>query len=233
MPASKAYFLLFPLLAFLGCASGSPRRLSLLAPGVRGGHEAPRSIGRGWLALCQTGENQWTLLPASVTSRRVHDEQVDQPGEQTGREFRSSHPSALCLLRCGGVEAGRVAAADFPTAHPSKLNLLNRLGLGVQVLFSIDSYHLLAADSESAPDKYALSVSLNSGRSQTLGEFERGIEPAFESAVLIWAGDLNRDGISDFIFEHRSFQKKGQTLYLSRPGGEGYHKAGADFWAGT
>ena len=233
MSALKACLLLPPLLALLGCAAGKPGRLSLLAPGVRSGAQAPRSVGGGWLALCQTGENQWTLEPTTVRSRRVHDDQMDQPGERTGREFRSGLPAALCLLRHGSLRPGRVVPAEFKTVRPSEFNLLNRMGFGVPVLFSIDTYLLRASDSDKTPSNYALSVSVNSGQAQPLGEFERGIEPAFESVALIWAGDLNGDGVADFIFEHKSFNQRGQSLYLSMHAGGGYQRAGLDLWTGS
>lgn len=219
--------LLFPL---LGCATNQSGRLSLLAPGVRNGAQAPRSVGGGWLALCQTGDNLWELRSTSVRSRRVHDELMDQPGERTGREFRSSRPDALCLLRHGLLRAGRVEGAEFQTTHPSEVNLLNGMGFGVTALFSIDTYLLRASSSEEGASSYTLSVTVNSGRPQTLGEFERGIEPAFESVVLIWAGDLNRDGVADFIFEHKSFNKTAQSLYLSQSAGGGYQRAALDLW---
>lgn len=232
MPAPKACLLLSLLLALPGCATGKTRRLSLLAPGVRNGVQAPRAIGGGWLALCQTGENQWALLPTSVQTRQVHDDQVDQPGEKSGREFRPNRGAALCLLRHDSLRAGRVVPAEFKAVRPSEVNLLNRMGFGVPVLFSIDTYILHAKVLDKEPPRFALSVSVNSGQAQPLGEVERGIEPAFESVVLIWAGDLNRDGVADFIFEHKAFNQTGQSLYLSRHNGGGYQRAGLDLWSG-
>ncbi len=233
MSTLKACLLVLPLLPLLGCATGKPNRSSLLAPGVRSGAKAPRSIGGGWLALCQTGAKQWTLLPTSVQNRPVHDDQVDKPGEKTGREFRSNLPAALCLLRHGSIRAGRVEAADFKSVRPSEVNLLNRLGLGVPAFFSIDSYLVRASDLEKTPSSYALSVSVNSGPPQILGEFERGTDPALESVVLIWAGDLNQDGVSDFVFEHKASNQKSQSLYLSQKAGGGYQRAGLDLWTGN
>ena len=233
MPAPKACLLLSLLFALPGCATGKTGRLSLLAPGVRNGVQAPRAVGGGWLALCQTGQNQWTLQPTSVRTRQVHDDQVDQPGERSGREFRSNRGAALCLLRHDSLRAGRVVPAEFKTARPSEVNLLNSMGFGVPVLFSIDTYILHARDLDKKLARYALSVSVNSGQPQPLGELERGIEPAFESVVLIWAGDLNRDGVADFIFEHKSFNQTGQSLYLSRKNGGGYQQVGLDLWTGS
>jgi hypothetical protein len=229
----KACILLPLLFTLLGCATQQSGRLSLLAPGVRNGARAPRSIGGGWLALYQTGDKLWELRPTTVRTKRVHDDQVDQPGERTGREFRSSLPGALCLLRHGSLRAGRVEAAKFQATHPSEVNLLNGMGFGVSALFSIDTYLLRASDSEEGASSYTLSVSVNSGRPQSLGEFDRGIEPAFESVVLIWAGDLNRDGVADFIFEHKSFNKNAQSLYLSQSAGGGYQRAALDLWEGN
>jgi hypothetical protein len=233
MSKLKACLFLPLLLSLLGCATGKPGRLSLLSPGVRNGAQAPRSIGGGWLALCQTGDTHWTLQPTSVRSRRVHDDQLDQPGEQSGREFRPNKEGALCLLRHGSLRAGRVMPAEFKTARPSEVNLLNSMGFGVPALFSIDTYLLRAGDVENNPARYTLSVSVNSGPPQTLGEFERGIEPAFESVVLFWAGDLNQDGVADFIFEHKSFHQRAQSLYLSSKNGGGYQQAGLDLWTGS
>jgi hypothetical protein len=234
MPAPKASLmlpaLLFALLLTSGCVKGTSNRVSLLSPGVRGGTQAPRSPGRGWLALCQTASNRWTLVPANVKARRVRDEQVDQAGEQTGCEIRSSQPGAFCLFRHRTLRPGSVTAAEFSTVKPSGLNLLNRMGFGVPVLLSIDKYLLKAADAEAPPSHYTLSVSVNDGPPLTLGSFERGIEPAFEGVFLIWAGDLNRDGVADFLFEHQSFNRKGQSLYLSQNAGGGYQKAGMDVW---
>lgn len=229
----KACRLLPLLFALLGCTTDKPGRLSLLAPGVRNGARAPRSIGGGWLALCRTGDKQWELRPTSVRTRRVHDDQLDQPGERSGKEFRSNVPNALCLLRNGALRAGRVESAEFQAAHHSEMNLLNGMGFGVTVMFSIDTYRLRASESEEQASSYTLSVAVNSGRAQPLGEFERGIEPAFESVVLIWAGDLNRDGVADFIFEHKSFNRTAQSLYLSQSVGGGYQQAALDLWEGS
>ena len=233
MSPLKACLLVLPLLPLLGCATTNSNRMSLLAPGVRSGAMAPRSIGGGWLALCQTGDNQWTLLPTSVQNRQVHDDQVDKPGEKTGREFRSKLPGALCLLRHGSLRAGRVEAADFKSVRPAEVNLLNSLGLGVPVFFSIDAYLVRASNLEKTPSSYALNFSVNSGPAQVLGEFERGAEPALESVVLIWAGDLNRDGVPDFVFEHKAANQKSQSLYLSQKAGGGYRRAGLDLWTGN
>jgi len=233
MSKLKACIFLIPLIALLGCTNEKSGRLSLLAPGLRNGARAPHSIGSGWLALCQTGDNQWELRPTAVRTRRVHDDQMDQPGERSGREFRPRLAGALCLLRHVSLRPGRVKGADFQTPRPSEVNLLNRMGFGVTVLFSIDTYLVRASDSEEATSTYSLNVTVNSGRAQPLGEFERGIKPAFESAVLIWAGDLNRDGVADFIIEHKSFNKTGQSLYLSLGAGGGYQRAGLDLWEGS
>ncbi len=229
----KACRLLPLLFALLGCSTDKTGRLSLLAPGVRNGARAPRSIESGWLALCQTGDKQWELRPTNVRTRRVHDEQLDQPGERSRKEFRSNSPDALCLLRHGALRAGRVESAEFQAAHHSEVNLLNGMGLGVAVMFSIDTYLLRASESEEKASSYTLSVTVNSGRAQPLGEFERGTEPAFESVFLIWAGDLNRDGVADFIFEHKSLKKKAQSLYLSQSVGGGYQRAALDLWEGS
>jgi hypothetical protein len=230
MPSPKAFLLLVSLVALLGCGTGTHRRVSLLSPGTRNGTNAPRSVGGVWLALCQIGEDRWELYPTSVKTKRVRDEQIDQSGEKSGREYRTKFPSALSLMRHSSLAPGRVEAAEFHPTPPSKVNLLNGMGLGVRVLFSIDSYDLSAAASEKKPSHYTLSVSTNGGQPKPLDEFERGIEPAFESAVLIWAGDLNRDGVADFLFEHGSFNKRGQSLYLSQRADGHYQRAGRDFW---
>jgi hypothetical protein len=233
MSVLKAAFLpptLFTLLLTAGCATGQGGRLSLLSPGIRSGAQSPRSLGGGWLALCKTGGSMWTLQPTALQTRRVHDEQVDQPGERTGREIRSDRPSAFCLLRHKDLQPGNVPAADFGTLQSAGTNLLNRMGFGTTVVFSVDSYLLRATDSAQNQSNYTLSVSVNGGTPQTLGDFERGIEPAFESVVLVWAGDLNRDGVADFLFEHKSFNRRAQSLYLSTRAGGGYQKAGHDAW---
>lgn len=231
----KARLLTPPLCALLltsGCETGKSARLSLLSPGIRSGLQAPRSLGGGWLALCQSIDKGWMLTPARLDSRRVHDDQVDQPGEKTGREIRSNRPDALCLLRHGTLQPGGVPVATFPSPQSQQTNLLNQMGFGVQVVFSIDSYLLRAIDSAQKPSHYALTVSVNGGPPRVMGEFERGIEPAFESALLVWAGDLNRDGVADFLFEHKSFNRKAQSLYLSTRAGGSYQKAGVDIWTG-
>jgi hypothetical protein len=230
MPSPKAFFLLVFFVALSGCGSGNPRRIALLAPGTRNGTNAPRSVGGGWLALCQVGEDRWELYRTPVRTKRVRDEQIDQSGEKSGREYRTKFPSALCVMRHPSLAPGRVEAAEFQPTPPSKVNLINEMGLGVKVLFSIDSYELSAAASGKKASHYTLSVSTNGGPPKPLDEFERGIQPAFESAVLIWAGDLNRDGVADFLFEHGSFNKRGQSLFLSQRADGGYKSVGRDFW---
>jgi hypothetical protein len=145
-------------------------------------------------------------------------------------EILSSRPEALCLLRHREIGPGSVVPADFSSTQSSGFNLLETVGSGVSVVCAIDAYRLGAVNSSEEPSRYTLQVSVNERVPVVLEEFERGGEPAFERALLVWAGDLNRDGVADFLLERSSPGRKTRNLYLSNKAGESYQRAGTDTW---
>lgn len=227
---SKFLMVVFLALATSGCALVAGGRSTLLTPGVRGGSPLQRSQGWGWLALCRTGPKQWALIPAATETRLIRDGKRGQPGSRMRHEILSNRPEALCLLRHREVGPGSVVPADFNSAQPLGFDLLKSMGSGVPVVCSIDAYRLGAVHSAGEPSRYTLQVSVNERAPVVLEEFERGGEPAFERALLIWAGDLNRDGVADFLIERSSSGWKTRNLYLSRKAGESYQRAGMDAW---
>lgn len=199
---------------------------ALQPPGTFHAGEAVARDGEPWLALRVEG-NTAALVATRIDSRPVEDVVVDAPGERTGVEVGSiDGDGVLVFLRGGGLRAGavdraRVAAGDG-TSPPA---------LPIDIAFAGTRYRIENhCDPEPARHvdgqaQFACSVLLRMGQtrqvlSRRLGYFEQGSDVMSfgDDGVqqLLFAGDLDRDGRLDLIFDTSDhYNKSRPTLFLS------------------
>lgn len=149
------------------------------------GGEAPLQPGAGWLALDVVG-GRWHLLPATLRGEQA----IDPIGEMnTGVRIHAEPPRALLYLRLPGLVAGKVDTPDIrfrnhyrefvgSTAMPLAFK-------GRTWRFDVRRHELLLSEG---------------GTSMSFGQvvFPDDLDATL---ALMWAGDLDRDGRLDFIFE--------------------------------
>jgi hypothetical protein len=215
------------LLLLAGCALQHNADYSILVDGKRRGADAPVRAGGGWLALDAVG-GHWELLPVGVFIRGFYDEKVDAKGQKTGVKISSKRPQAVALLRDRSLRAGRVDGVNLGVA--GRVNLLGASNPSASVVFQADEYRFSAQAVKGDQRLCSVYVATNDSAPECVGSFEMEEEAKPESLFLLWAGDLNRDGIMDFLLMHYSETRSGQSFFLSSKGDRTYRKAGESFF---
>lgn len=217
--------------AFLaGCAGVSPSRPGasrILTHGLHHSGEAPLSPGQGWMALVKKGSN-WKLESSEVLANPEHDPGHDNGGEQSGIRISSDHPQAMLLLRDASLKAGTVTALrwDMPPAA-----LLNRdVSTPIQLDFGGKNYAIHVHKTFS--EKYAFVLKIKGQRALRLDSVPYSLETDRDKVSLTWAGDLNRDGMLDFIFERASDRAREVSVFVSEKQGRGYRSVGRQLSSG-
>ncbi len=191
--------MLFLLLAF-----ALPGAHALQPPGTFHRGEAVARHGERWLALRVQADDA-RLETARLRVKTVFDELLDAEGEATGAEVGSDKTDVVTYLRGAGLHAGPVVRArSEDTAGDS--------GLVAQTLTLDDKTYQLATRCEAAvaESRFLCGIALIEGRhSQTLvrmtaqrGEGATGFMLGDDASPhVIFAGDLDRDGKLDLIFD--------------------------------
>jgi hypothetical protein len=191
-------------------AQPTPVDWQFLIPSQYHGDEAPAEAGTGWLALVAVG-GIWRLEPTVVRSTRVFDPVLDAEGEKTGVEISSSHGEALALVRFPGMKAGKVDTPQMKFKDSPRY--LSADGIPLKIAFKEDQYVI---------DTSVSGIFLQKGKLKTLlSGLSPGSAESEDSASLIWAGDLDRDGELDLLFSYSGYNNGGACLYLSGGAGEG------------
>jgi len=151
--------------------------------------EAPLHPGSGWLALDVVG-GLWHLMPATLSGEPALDEIA---GSDEGVRLHATPPAALVYLRLPGLTAGKVDSPDMRfKGHARVLDASTALALAFKGrLWTFDGRHG--------------ELVLSEGSSRTsFGRMASRTDPDFDAdagLALLWAGDLDRDGRLDFVFE--------------------------------
>jgi hypothetical protein len=181
--------------------------------------EAPRVPGKGWYALVQENE-QSSLIAATVMSRRVQDDLVDgDDAPATGVEITARPPDALFYLKHRTLRAGRVPSV--PIQNPDFLGIRHweKQDLSFQdIEFNKHIYQLriLARGDLTTPESsgpFSLLLSVDGGNQITLLTDEIGDDRYIH---IYWAGDLNHDGLLDFIVGNDRYNNAATCWYLSK-----------------
>jgi len=165
--------------------------------------EAPLHPGPGWLALDVVG-GLWHLLPATLRGERARDEIADS---DDGVRLHADPAGALLYLRLPGLVAGKVDTPDLRfKGHARELDASTALALPFKGhVWNLDGRH------------GELVLSEGSSR-MSFGPMLARSDPDFdteEGLMLLWAGDLDRDGRLDFIVEGNGNNSKDVCVWLS------------------
>jgi hypothetical protein len=179
------------------------------------------------MALVKKG-NSWKLESAEVLATPAHDLGHDNGEEQSGIQISSDHPQAMLLLRDASLKAGPVTALrwDMPPAA-----LLSRdVSTPIQLDFGGKNYaiHIHKTFSE----KYAFVLKIKGQRALKLDTVPYSLETDRDKVSLTWAGDLNRDGLLDFIFERTSDKATEVSVFLSEKPCGRYRTLGKELSSG-
>jgi hypothetical protein len=194
-------------------------------PGQFHGDEPIAHDGESWLALHVDG-NEASLVATTLKVRAVRDELFDETDALTGLEISSPDDDRVIAylqgtsLRPGMIEAAAVASMDQGAA-----------GLPYELTFRDQLYHLSSHCEQQSRDVHAQQPQFDcrielrtGGHAQVLSKLTGYRENQAAtmslgddaSPVLIFAGDLDRDGKLDLIFnttDHYNVSRP--TLFLS------------------
>lgn len=223
------------LLALTGMAlngTASTGTHALQPPGMFHDGEAVARHGERWLAL-RVHEGDASLRMARLRVKRVFDVIADAEGEATGQEIDSDVGDVVTYLRGPGLHAGPVAMAvsEFVGEGPLPTQ---RLRLGDRVYRILTRCTAAAVNATQDGMAYRCRIELSEdgkdgdvehGSRQTLAEMTgtSALSAAPDivlgddaSPHLIFAGDLDRDGRLDLIFDTSNhYNLSHPVLFLS------------------
>jgi hypothetical protein len=202
-------------------------------PGQFHDGEAVARHGERWLAL-RVRPDGAELLTAHVAVKRVHDALLDGEGEATGEAVSAiGLEDVAMLLRGPGLKPGDVIVADTVEASGEGDPPNHRLRLG-QREYRLDTRCIAApANDSTGQSAYACTIELSDGtHRQSLTALsgyrsQASDDPRIQlgddaSPRLIFAGDLDRDGRLDLIFDTTDhYNLSRPTLFLSGAAGKG------------
>lgn len=205
-------------------------------PGQFHGGEAIALDGERWLALRMAPRAAGTLVPATMRVVAIEDPLLDEPGQRTGQAVSADTPDEgiLAFLRGPSLAPGVLAEADleFPDGDGR-----HRIDLGL--VFGQARYRLwsdcVRRDTprpDDGQETFDCRIVLRApgGREQVLvrmGGYASGPgEHAWlgddAAAALLFAGDLDRDGRLDLIFDTSDhYNVSRPTLFLSSQAASG------------
>ena len=201
---------------------------ALQPPGMFHDGEAVARHGERWLAL-RVHEGDASLRMARLRVKRVFDVITDAEGEATGHEIDSDVGDVVTYLRGPGLHAGPVAVAVSEYVGEGLLPM-QRLRLGDRE-YRIRT-RCSAGDINDTRDAMShrcrielMEGDIETGRRQTLVEMtgSSALSAAPDIALgddasphLIFAGDLDRDGRLDLIFDTSNhYNLSHPVLFLS------------------
>lgn len=200
-------------------------------PGQFHGDEPVARDGESWLAL-QVDGNGALLVATTLKVRAVHDEVLDEAGARTSLEVSSQDgDGVIAYLRGAGLKAGAIEPAAVASMDPAAA------GLPYEVIFRGQLHRLYShceqqpRDAHAQQPQFDCRIELRTGdHAQVFSRLSGYREPQAAtvslgddaSPALLFAGDLDRDGKLDLIFnttDHYNVSRP--TLFLSsqsRPG---------------
>lgn len=211
---------LLPLLAAFGFA--------IQPPGQFHGNEPVARDGERWLALRVDG-NDAALVPTRLRLRTVFDEISDQPGgPATGRMVESPLDDKVVVF----LQGAPLVAGTVDTARPHRADGDQRQPLDYSIQFGDAHYRVVGAcapaatpvDGTHQPFDCRIVLRDGRGREQVLVRMDgyadtRTAAPWLgddASPSLLFAGDLDRDGKLDLLFDTTDhYNVSRPTLFLS------------------
>lgn len=213
----------------LAASAAASLGYGLQPPGSFHGGEAVARHGERWLALRVHGDDA-ELVSARVAVKRVHDEILDGEGEATGEAVSViGLEDVTMLLRGPGLRPGTVAQAAVANLSSEHGFPMHRLSLGPREYRIATRCTAGLADAAAEHPAYTCTIDLIDGeRRQSLlstGAYRESGDARIQlgddaSPHLIFAGDLDRDGRLDLIFDTTDhYNLSRPVLFLSGAAG--------------
>ncbi|WP_299708335.1 hypothetical protein [uncultured Pontibacter sp.] len=188
---------------------------------------------KSWMALVQD-DSVFRLQPSRLQVTTYFDPVFDKGRQiRSGREVQSDHPSTLFFVTgIAKLQASEVDTVGYPSQVilPNTSIDLNFKGKTYTLAASGDSIQQEGSESYSVQNYRWTVTGIKNGRKITQ---ELASDENFESAiyVLLWVGDLDRDGIPDLLADlSNHFNTSKVTLFLSSLAEKGkLYKQVADF----
>lgn len=204
----------------------------LQPPGVFHGDEVGARAGESWLALQVSGDSA-ALVPTPLILRQFEDLFVDAPGERAGVEVTSTDPGGVVVyLRSEALERGPVelAQVDAPDAlappYPYRITFR---GLSYLIESVCD---LSPAGHVDGQAHYRCKLVLRGPQGSHLLASRVGYYEVHSDVMswsddgaqkLLFAGDLDRDGRLDLIFDTSDhYNKSRPALFMSTSDSGGF-----------
>ena len=218
----------------LAASAAASLGYGLQPPGNFHGGEAVARNGERWLALRVRGDEA-ELVSVRVAVKRVHDEILDSEGETTGEAVSAiGLDDATMLLRGPGLRSGTVAQAAVVNLSSEHGFPTHRLSLGpheyrIATRCTDDDRNALLEPGASST--YTCTIDLIDGQRRqslvSLAAYRESGDARIHlgddaSPHLIFAGDLDRDGRLDLLFDTTDHYNLGRpVLFLSGAAGRG------------
>ena len=135
---------------------------------------------------------RWHLLPASLQGEPAHDGVVDGSDDKTGVRLRAAPAHAFLYLRLPGLTPGKVDTPDVRFKDRAR-PMDDSTALALALTFNARPWRLDVRQHEIFVTDGSTTMSFGNATGTDDG--------APDSVALLWAGDLDRDGRLDFIFE--------------------------------
>ncbi|HEV3486811.1 MAG TPA: hypothetical protein VG106_15475 [Vicinamibacterales bacterium] len=197
--------------------------IQIVTAGEHHGDEVPANAAGTWYALVSDGQGA-SLQRVRVTVARVKDEIVDEGDEMTGKRIDVS-PAVGSIVLVRGIRGLRTAR--LPTVFVDKAveNVVDANFRGDAYQFWIECQEEPAVSGQ-RQERCDLKMRYGSTFQVlfTYGAYYEGGERLWASAgpTILWAGDLNRDGLLDVLLDTSDHENVNERrLYLSRPRGSG------------
>ncbi len=192
--------------------------ISLIATGEFHGHEITAKSGERWLGLFPTSDG-FALLSTTLKVEAVHDSLVDAtPKVKTGKKVSVNRIREPVFL-VNGTSILRRGAVNTVFADEKYLGN----GGFVDLSMGGKNYQLKVVSTDPTPANILMPNSKlifsSAGKSQIIFSAE---EPDDGSWSLLWAGDLDGDGMLDLYMDlHNKYNSSQRRLFLSSQASRG------------
>ncbi len=192
--------------------------LAIIKPNEYKLDEVPKNIGVNWLALVKSSNEQWSLFPATAKNGEC------SVCGLSDRKITSNQPNALFLLRHKDLKPGPVHSSPLNFGVYAGAHLFENSS-PVDMKFNGREYRFAwgekrskittLEDGEKIDSGYRSIVLIRGEEKQIIGK--RPLWNDEGTHMLAWAGDLDGDGLLDFIIEDSFYNGSLTCLYLSSP----------------
>jgi len=201
--------------------------VQILTTGLHHGDEVTAESGPDWWGIFPEGDG-FTLQQAPVTITIEHDAIVDEEGQATGKLVKVPQEAKPVLLVRGiaGLKEGRIDAVRTESLprmlYPGQTGTLTLDGRKEGPCLSLTALGEARGESEYREVglyNYQIKIYCDGKRQvlETIPELKEEADPR-----LVWAGDLDRDGKIDLLFDATPhYNVTHLILYLSSSAKEG------------